>query len=66
MKALALIFLLLLVSGCVNKPPAQQPEVPSTPQETLGDRGSGLVAMPSGNTTDQSLVGEEVDLGSII
>ena len=66
MKAVALILLIVLLSACVQKPqetPAQG-EVGELGVGTGGD--TGLTEMPSGNQTDESLVGEQVDLGSII
>lgn len=64
MKILAVILLLILFSGCIGKP-----QQPSQPQGSLGmgeTPGTGLTEMPSGNKTDESLVGEPLDLGSII
>jgi len=67
MKAVALVLLIILLSGCITKPP----ETPSPGAQEgslgVGDAGNtGLSEMPTGNETDQSLVGQQVDLGSII
>ena len=69
MKTLALIAALLVISAACVKPPAQAPEA----GEELGElgvqeeAGAGLDTMPEYTSEEEtSLVGEPVELGSLI
>lgn len=66
MKSLAVILILLLLAGCVERPAEPEQPVISEGSLGIGEAESGLEEMPLDSGSDGSLTGQQVDLGSIL